>query len=143
VSDEKKKGERYEVKVGPETRKKIDKLVNEAAGPKRAIVAALDRRYTGKPGSYAPYERFLCSDGFTVFVSLDTFKVSLSSKPDRHAEAKIERRAKKAAARATAKAAEAKPAAVKVKATTKKMPVVKFDKDLPTLEGTANRQVKK
>jgi hypothetical protein len=31
-----KKGEKYTVNVGPETRKRIDKLVNEAAGTKRA-----------------------------------------------------------------------------------------------------------
>jgi hypothetical protein len=38
---------------------------------------------------------------------------------------------------------KAEPKTVKVKATTKKMPVVKFDKDLPTLEGRSMRQVKK
>ena len=30
--------------IGQETRKKIDRLVNAAAGTKRAVVAALDRR---------------------------------------------------------------------------------------------------
>jgi hypothetical protein len=131
MSDE-KKGERYEVKVGPETRKKIDKLVNEAAG-KRAIVAALDRRYTGKTGSFGPYERYLCSDFFTVYVSLDTFKATLSSKPDRHAEAKYDRREKKAEARA------ARKEVTKAKAA-KAIPVVQYDPSLSTLTGGSMRK---
>jgi hypothetical protein len=102
---------------------------------------------------WSAYSRFLLSDGHTVYVSLRTMEFSVSAKPDKFAQAKVSRRLarqKKAAERKAARDAkgaanaEPKSATVKVKATTKKiMPVVKFDKDLPTLEGTSMRQVKK
>src|SRR3972149_2975049 len=89
--------------IGPETRKKIDKLVREAAGTKRAVEAALDKRHTSKPGVYSAYERYLLSDGHTVFVSLETMKATVSDKPNRRAVAKLERQNRRRAARAARK----------------------------------------
>jgi hypothetical protein len=109
VSEDLKKGTKYKVNVTPAVRRKIDEAVSAAAG-KHAIVAALDKRHTGKVGTYAPYERYLLEGDFTVFVSLDTFKASMSSKPDRFAAGRVEKRqkrAEKAAARKAAKEAKA------------------------------------
>lgn len=110
-----------------------------------------------KQASWAAYSRFLLSDGHTVYVALRTMKASVSAKPDKWAQSKVAKRLarqKKAADRKAAKEAKAlpictgvtntdKPKTVKVKATTKKIPVVAFDKNLSTLEGDSMRQVRK
>lgn len=93
---EAKKGTKYEVKVTSAIRKKIDDAVR-AAADKHAIAAALDKRYTGKVGSYGPYERYITDHNHTIFVSLDTFKAKMSEKADMYAAGKVEKREKRAA----------------------------------------------
>jgi uncharacterized protein YdaU (DUF1376 family) len=155
------------ISMGPKQQAELDKILRGIAKERKvAVEADLDSRLSyrekdpnkPKQASWAAYSRFLLSDGHTVYVALRTMKASVSKDVDKWAQSKVEKRLArqkrtaerkaKAAAKKTVKAAEPskaepKPATVKVKATTKKVPVVKFDKDLPTLEGTSMRQVKK
>ncbi len=138
----------------------LDQLLRDICKERKvAVEADLDSRLSyrekdpknPKAASWESYSRFLLSDGHTVYVALRTMKASVSKDVDKWAQAKVAKRLarqkkaaeRKAAKEAKAKAAEPKAATVKVKATTKKMPVVKFNKDLSTLEGTSMRQVKK
>jgi hypothetical protein len=138
----------------------LDKVIRKIAQERKvAVEADLDCRTSyrdkdpkdPKAASWLAYARFLLSDGHTIYVNLRTMAASVSKEVDKFAQGKVEKRLarqKKAAERKTARVEKAKakaagPKAATVRATTKKMPVVKFDKDLPTLEATATRQVKK
>jgi hypothetical protein len=120
--------------------------------PRPAVDRVLTARLTGKWGHYAQVLLTYSPSEFGVaYVNLakpSEPKVTIhdaESKGGKHATAKELKRLKRIEKReaAKAKAAERKPATVKVKSTTKKMPVVAFNKDLSTLEGSSERQVKK
>ena len=144
----------------------LDKVLRGICKERKvAIEADLDSRLSyrdkdpknPKLASWDCYSRFLLSDGHTVYVALRTMKASVCKKVSKRAQGNVERRLakqKKRAERLAAKEAKAaankaedkpKPESAKVKAKTVKkgLPIVKFDKDLPTLEGTSARQVKK
>jgi hypothetical protein len=95
---------------------------------KCAVEADLDSRLSyrlkdadkPKQAVWEAYSRFLLSDGHTVYVALRTMKASVSSKPDKFAIAKVEKRL----ARQKKKAAR----------------IVKFDPKLSTLEATTPKQ---
>lgn len=70
-----------------------------------------------KAATWLAYARFLLSDGHTVYIQLRTMAASVSSKPDRFAIAKVEKRLARQKKRAA-----------------KKLPVVKFDAKLSTLD---------
>jgi hypothetical protein len=148
--------------------KELDKVLRGICKERKvAVEADLDSRLSyrekdpknPKAASWDAYSRFLLSDGHTVYVALRSMKASVSSKPDKFAQAKVEKRLarqKKAADRKAAKEAKAaakapetsvkadkKPAAPKKAAKPRKVKIVKFDKDIPTLEGTSGSQVKK
>jgi hypothetical protein len=146
------------VAMNAKQREQLDQILRDIAKERKcAIEADLESRLSyrakdpnnPKAASWDAYSRFLLSDGHTVYVALRTMKASVSKDVDKWAISKVEKRLarQKKASEQKAKAAESKAepksATVKVKATTKKMPVVKYDKDLPTLEATGARQVKK
>src|SRR5271170_6362556 len=92
--------------VGPATRERYDKIIREAAKP-NAVEAKLGSRYTSKEGVYGAYEHYLLSNGHTLFFSLDTENANVSKKPNKFAQAKVEKREKRKADRAAKKAAKA------------------------------------
>jgi hypothetical protein len=97
------------IEITPALRKQIDQAVREVRG-NAAVEAPLDHRYSSRKGSdgeasWQAYERYLLSDGHTVFVSLDSMKASKSAKPDKHAQAKVAKRRAREAKRAERKAA--------------------------------------
>jgi len=104
------------IEISPALRKQIDQAIREVRG-NAAVEAPLDHRYSSRKGgdgeaSWQAYERYLLSDGHTVYVSLNTMKATKSAKPDKHAQAKVEKRRAREAKRAERKAArEAKKAA--------------------------------
>jgi hypothetical protein len=120
-------------KINPSKREEIDNLIRAAvkkAATERkwdltpAVEAALDRRYTErvpeKKGDvgWIPYERFLLSNGHTVYVNIKGMAVTVSEKPDHRAIQKVDALARRKAERAARKKArEAKKA--KAKAETK------------------------
>jgi len=121
------------VRFGKAEKRQLDNVVRKLAAERKAAVEAeLERRLSyrdeGKP-QWAAYARFLLSDGHSVYVSLRSMKGSVSKKVDKFAQAKVDKRKKKAAAGAAKNAAP-------------KIPSVKFDKSLPTISG-GERQVKK
>lgn len=150
------------VQMNERQQKELDKVLRKIAQERKvAVEADLDSRLSYRDAekkgdvSWGAYSRFLLSDGHTVYVNLRTMQASVSKTPDKFAQAKVEKRLakqKKASERKAAKEAKA----AEVKATVKPaeepkpkapkkartIPVVKFDKDVPTLEGTADRQVK-
>lgn len=118
--------------------------------PRPAVDRILAARTTGKWGHYCQVLLAYSPSEFGVaYVNLakpSDPKVKIhdaESKGGKHATAKELKRLKRIEKREEKSKAEPKPATVKVKATTKKMPVVKFDPGLSTLEGTSMRQVKK
>ncbi len=118
--------------VGPATRGRYDKIIREAAKP-NAVEERLGCRYTSKEGSYGAYERYLLSNGHTLFFSLDTEKASVSKEPDKFAQAKVEKREAKAKKRLERK----------VKAEAKTVKVVEHDPKIPTVPNQPTRMVKK
>lgn len=140
---------------------KLDSILRGICKERKvAVEADLDTRLSyrerdetkPKQASWAAYSRFLLSDGHTVYVALRTMEFSVSKEVDKWAQSKVAKRLarqKKAAERKAAREEKAKAKAaeplktMKVNGTTKKIPVVKFNKDLSTLEGTSMRQAKK
>ena len=108
--------------------KELDNVVRKlAAGQNAAVEAQLERRLSYRDEGkvqWLAYARFLLSDGHTVYVNLRTMQGSVSKKPDKFAQAKVEKREKRAARKAA------------------KLPTVKFDKNLPTINA-GERQVRK
>ena len=93
---------------------KLDQILRGIAKERKvAIEADLDSRMSyrekdpknPKAASWSAYSRFLLSDGHTVYCALRTMKFSVSSKPDKYAQGRAEKRAKKLAAREARKAA--------------------------------------
>jgi hypothetical protein len=122
-------------KINPVKREEIDSLIRAAvkkAATERkweltpAVEAALDRRYTeripekkGEAG-WIPYERFLLSNGYTVYVNIKAMAVTVSEKRDHRAIKKVEAVARRKAERTARKEArEAKKAKAKSKAEAK------------------------
>jgi len=116
------------VKFGKAEQKRLDDVVRKLAAQQNAAVEAqLERRLSYRDEGkvqWLAYTRFLLSNGHTIYINLKTMEGSVSKKPDKYAQAKVEKREKKAAAR------------------TAKLPRVKFDKNLPTING-GERQVRK
>jgi hypothetical protein len=137
------------VAMNDKQQKELDQVLRGICKERKvAVEADLDSRLSyrerdeknPKQASWDAYSRFLLSDGHTVYVALRTMKASVSSKPDKFAQAKVEKRLarqKKVAelkAAREAKAAEAKKPASEPKVKkARKVKVVKFDKTLPTL----------
>ena len=121
------------VQLGEAKQKELDNVVRKwAAVRKAAVEAALERRLSYRDEGkvqWLAYARFLLSDGHTVYVNLRTMEGTVSKTPDRFAQAKVEKRQKKVAARAAKNAAP-------------KIARVKFDKNLPTISG-GGRMVRK
>src|SRR5712672_3059305 len=154
------------VAMNAKQQEQLDKILRGICKDRKvAVEADLDSRLSyrekdpdkQKQASWDAYSRFLLSDGHTVYVNLRTMDASVSKKVSKRAQGNVERRLAKQKrraerlaakeAKAATKKAEDKPkpesAKVKAKPVKKGVPVVKFDKDLPTLEGTSARQVKK
>jgi hypothetical protein len=96
--------ETKKVQFGEAKKKELDNVVRKLAAERKAAVEVeLDRRLSccdeGKV-QWSAYARFLLSDGHTVYVNLRTIEGSVSKKPDKYAQAKVEKRAAKAAKRA-------------------------------------------
>jgi hypothetical protein len=96
----------------------LDKVIRKIAQERKAAVEAdldcrLSYRDAEKKGdvSWQAYARFLLSDGHTIYVNLRTMKASVSSKPDKFAIAKVERRLAKQKKRNERKAAKEAKAA--------------------------------
>jgi hypothetical protein len=118
-------------KIHSAKREEIDSLIRAAvkrAATERkweltpAVEAALDRRFTErvpeKKGAvgWIPYERFLLSNGHTVYVNIKSMRVTVSEKPDHRAIKKVEALVRRKAERAARKEArEAKKAKAKSK----------------------------
>lgn len=115
-------------KINSAKREEIDSLiraaVKKAATEKKwdltpAVEAALDRRYTERvpekkgEAAWTPYERFLLSNGHTVYVAIKTMAVSVSDKPDHRAVKKMEALERRKAERAARKKAREAKKAVK------------------------------
>ena len=158
MSDSKK------LNIGQARRKELDDIIRKAAqAAGTAVESALDKRHTYKDEGevrWQAYERYLLSNGHTLFINLVSKAASVSKQPDKFAQAKVEKRAAKLAKRAErkaareAKAAKSQPVTVsaakpepKPKATTKgkaaKVPVVKFDSTIPTVELSQVKQAAK
>lgn len=110
----------------------IDNLVREVG--KAAVVRMVGCRYTGK---WSHYQHYLLADGHTVYVNLDRdpMTATRSKEPNKRwmgLEAKREARQEKKLAK-KAEAEAAKKVEPKAKRVRKSKPVVKFDKDLPTV----------
>ncbi len=128
-----------EVKKYKIQREKWDAIIRKAAKEAGTNVqAGLDKRYSSRPTvkdangkvktyGWSAYERYFLANGHTLFFSIDTEKASVSSKPDKYAQAKVEKREKLAIKKAT----KALPKAVK------KTPLTKYDPALATLESMA------
>jgi hypothetical protein len=96
-------------KVTPAVRERWDGIIRKAAKAAGTNVeAALDKRYTSKPTvkdakgkivkyGYSAYERYLLVNGHTLSFSIDTETARVSSKPDKYAQAKVEKRVKRKA----------------------------------------------
>jgi hypothetical protein len=130
----------------PQKQHAVDEAVRKAIGPKRAVVKMIGRREHSK--KWGNYQQFLTDDGYTAFVNLDAdpMTVKVSGKPNAMHFGRYKRaqeRAEKLLAKTTAKEAKAEPKLKAVRRAAGKTPIVKFDKDLPTLEGSSMRQVKK
>lgn len=148
-------------KITPAKREEIDGLIRAAVkkaatengwSPTPAVEAALDKRYSEriaeKEGdvAWAPYERYLLSNGHTVYVGIKSMSVSVSDKPSKlaiqRAKAKTQRAAdraeRKAKRDAAVQAREAKKAeavkAAEVKKNESAKPVVKVVKS-PAVKG--------
>jgi len=133
--------------ITPARREAIDSLlrktIRETFKAAIAVEAPLDHRYSNRAANkekkiagWVGYERYVLANGHTVYCSLgnpNEPKVSISGKPDKFAQAKVERREKKLAARAERKAAR--------EANAKQVKVVKFDKKLPTVPAS-DRQLR-
>ena len=155
------------VAMNAKQQEELDKVLRGICKERKvAVEADLDTRLSyrerdeknPKAASWGAYSRFLLSDGHTVYVNLRTMEASVSKEVDKFAQGKVAKRLarqkkvadRKAAkeAKAAAKAAEPtvkadKPAAEPKPKKAAKPKVVKYDKDIPTLEGTAASQVKK
>jgi len=116
------------VPFGKAEKKRLDDVVRKlAAGQNAAVEALLERRLSYRDEGkvqWLAYARFLLSNGHTIYINLRPMEGSVSTKPDKFAEAKVEKREKRSATRAA------------------KLPKVKFDKRLPTISG-GERQAKK
>jgi hypothetical protein len=140
--------ESIKVNITKAKREQIDALVRAAAKP-HAVEAPLDKRHTNKPGKYTAYERFLLSNGHTVYVNLadpSEPKVTVSAKPDKFAQGKVEKAERKKAQRAERKAKREQAAKERKEQKAKKpVKVVKFDPAIPTVpSGEAkDRKLKK
>jgi hypothetical protein len=92
------------VRFGKPEQKRLDDVVRKLAAEQNAAVEAqLERRLSYRDEGkvqWLAYARFLLSDGHTVYVNLRTMEGSVSKKPDKFAQAEVEKREKKAAARA-------------------------------------------
>jgi outer membrane lipoprotein-sorting protein len=149
------------VAMGKAALAKLDKVLRAICKERKcAVEAPLDCRLSyrerdpnkPKQASWLSYARFLLSDGHTVYIPLRNVEdASVSSKPDKFAQSKIEKRLarqkKKRLAKArrkeiahfeqvheeTVKQLTSKKAARKVK-------VVAFDEKLSTLEGGSMRK---
>lgn len=140
--------ETKKIAVGPAKREELDDIVRKAAKP-NAVEAKLDSRYTYKDEGkvrWGAYERYLLSNGHTLYLNLQTKEASVSKEPDKFAQAKVAKREAKAAKRAAAKLAREEKAKVKADAqktepkaepkpkAAKRVKTVKFDPKLPTVE---------
>jgi hypothetical protein len=143
-------GDTKHVAMNAKQQEQLDQVLRGICKERKVSVEAdLDSRLSyrekdpknPKAASWDSYSRFLLSDGHTVYVALRTMKASVSAKPDKFAQAKVEKRlarqkktAERKAAR-EAKAAESKKPAVEPKVKkARKVNVIKFDKSLPTLD---------
>lgn len=88
--------------------KQLDNVVRKLAQERKAAVEAeLDGRKSYRDEGkvrWQAYQRFLLSDGHTVYVNLQTMEGSVSTKPDKYAQAKVEKREKANAKREARKA---------------------------------------
>jgi hypothetical protein len=129
-----------EVAMNKAQQEKLENVLRKITKERKAtIVATLDTRLTyrvaEKKGdlAYAAYSRFLLSDGHVAYVDLRKMTASVSKSIDKFAQGKVEKRAKKAAAREARKAArlekeETKAAAKETKAFEKLAKTVKASK---------------
>jgi hypothetical protein len=106
------------VKFGEAQQKELDNVVRKlAASRKVAVEAELDRRLSYRDEGkvqWGAYARFLLADGHTVYVNLRTMEGSVSKKPDKFAQAKVEKAERRKKERAERKAkTEAKAKTVK------------------------------
>jgi hypothetical protein len=110
------------VPMGPKQQGELDKVLRGIAKERKvAIEADLDTRLSyrendpknPKAASWDAYSRFLLSDGHVVYVSLRTMKASVSAKPDKFAQAKVEKRLARQKKRNERKAAKEAKAAEK------------------------------
>jgi hypothetical protein len=101
------------VQFGDAKKKELDNVARKLAASRNAAVEAeLDRRLSYRDEGkvqWGAYARFLLSDGHTVYVNLRTMEGSVSKKPDKFAQAKVEKaeRRKKERAERKAKAVKA------------------------------------
>ena len=81
--------------------KQLDKILRGICKERKvAVEADLDSRLSyrekdpakPKQASWEAYSRFLLSDGHTAYVALRTMSHSVSAKPDKFAQAKVEKR---------------------------------------------------
>ena len=131
------------VQIGEVKREEIDKVVRKLArsqGPEVVVLNKIQSRYTYKDegkNQYQAYERFVLSNGHTIYVNLrDVEKASVSKEPDKWALGKYEKQLAKQEKRSALKAAKEAKAAerktVKIKATTQ-LPIIPFDPKASTL----------
>jgi hypothetical protein len=113
--------------MNKQQQEKLDQVLRGICKERKvAVEADLDTRLSyrdkdpknPKAASWDCYSRFLLSDGHTAYIALRTMKASVSSKPDKFAIAKVERRLAKQKKRNERKAAkEAKAATMASKKT--------------------------
>jgi hypothetical protein len=120
------------VAFGEAKQKELDSVVRKLAQEQKAAVEAeLDRRLSYRDEGkvqWGAYARFLLSNGHTVFVNLRTMEGSVSKEVDKYAQAKVEKRAAKAAKRQAARDAKAaKAVEVKEPKPKTRKPKVKAD----------------
>ena len=103
------------VPMNKQQQEKLDQILRGIAKERKvAIESDLETRLSyrdrdpknPKAASWDAYSRFLLSDGHVIYVNLRTMKASVSSKPDKFAIAKVEKRLAKQKKRNERKAAK-------------------------------------